>query len=59
MSQIPFLLLYEPADENSAIPTEEDLLNSIDIPDCYDFMNLTCIASEGEIVAWIERWRNS
>lgn len=49
---IPYLVLIELSDE-STVPTEEDLLNSIDLPDCYNVLSYTCIASEGEIVQWM------
>lgn len=57
--QIPYLILLEVADKGEPIPTEEDILNSLDIPDCYSFLNLTCVASEGEIVGWVNKWANA
>lgn len=37
---VAFRLEIELANEGQPIPTEEDILNSIDLPDCYPFLSL-------------------
>lgn len=62
MKQIPFLVLYEPADDTDTLPTEEDIANSIDLPDCYECLNITVIANEAEIMNTLNdrlNWRLS